>query len=529
MAPKQKLKDFMAKENEKKAKRLKELSTRHSRFGTNIVVKDKATQQARIVHSVNAANMLEVQNVGRKTAPNRKMKDQEPHIGMLIHKKKFGETNIPGSDEEEQVKQDLKKMAIDMLENSYNQLINVLLDSFYSDNVDEDDCNEHEKYKFIKISAFFMSILRLNAYEELKAAKAKHKSSLVLSGTPAPVLTLPVGMVSSSLKLQNIDFIFSKGYYQLIRNPKSSRNMNMYLACVEYFLELLYLIQDMEKSAQEKTRKNAQTLKQKIFTLQICELAKFGLKEYEFPAQSRYFLATVFRFTAVLYDTLEVYAKGRVLYVQTHRMRKAKKSLENEEEEDPVYYDNDNLFIEKKFNFKASVIELVEYGVIDNFLRLLETPAALDDELISAIGSFFNRVVTIAKGTWMFYQLRYMNTFNKFLSEYRKELRYQPIVKAIQSILNSFFEKCKENPLLALEIIFPFTSLEMKNAILCNYEDIAEAGEDNEYYPKAQDSESEKELEIEEFERNLEANKWTDNDDLLLIEYYGLFQDDLNK
>ena len=528
LTKKQTLKDFMKQEKIESSKKQRQRSTRHSRFGTNIVVKDKATQLSRIVHWVPKANEISMQDIGRKTAPKRKVKEAEQHIGMQIHKRKFGESNFAGSEEEEKVKYDLKEMALEMLEHSYNQLIEVLLDSFYSGEQAKD--NEHEKYKYIKISSFFMAVFRLNAHEKLKEEKIKYRSEPHVNNGSEPSLYLPIAQISNSLKLQNIDFIFSKGFFQTIVESKRTRDMDMYLASWEYLLELLYLIQDMERSPSEKMRKNAQTLQQKLFTLQICELAKHGLKEFSYANQSRYFIFTAFRFTTVLLTMLEGYSKGKMLYIQTHRLKRKKESDDKYDDESGAleYSDDDkNNYIEKKFNFIAALWEFVEYDVVENVISMLNFPKMLDDELIESISVFINRIITQAKGTWIFYQLKTMNIFHNFLSENRKDVRFITVVKSIKKVLNSFFLKCKENPLLALEIIFPFSDKAAKDAILSNYEAFVDYNEP-EFNPQSKhdnDSESEKELELEEFGKKLEADKWTDDEDMKLLEYYDIFKD----
>ena len=524
LTKKQTLKDFMKTEKIESAKRERDRGTRHSRFGTNIVVRDKTSQLSRIVHCVPKANEMTVNSVGRKTAPKRKAKEVDQHVGMQIHQRKFGESNFIGSEEEEKVKHDLKNMALEMLEHSFNQLIEVLLESFYSGEQTEQD--EHEKYKYIKISSFFLSVFRLNAHEKLKEEKAKYRSQPV-NNEPEPRLNLQIAQISNSLKLQNIDFVFSKGFFVWLVEAKKSRNMDIYLASVEYLLEILYLIKDMERSPSEKMRKNSQTLQQKLFTLQICELAKFGLKEFSYDKLSRYFISTVFRFTTVLLTMLEEYSKDKILFIQTHKQKRKKDLSDKYDESGALDYSDEetNNYLEKRFNFTASLIDFVEYSIVENIISLLNYPKMLDDDLIESLSVFINRIITQSKGTWIFFQLKFMNIFNNFLTDHRKEIRFISIVRSIKTVLNSFFSKCKENPLLALEIIFPFSDKISKDAILSNYEAFVDDDQPIERSQSNHDSDTEKELEIEEFEKNLDANKWTDDDDLKLLEYYEIFKD----
>ena len=426
----QTLKDYMSNEKKTKQRRVQQMSSRHSRFGTKIVVKDKTSHIERIVFGIPNSEMMRKKEVGRKTAPKRKNKDTDGPSGMLIHYKKFGDMNIAGSEEEEKVKENLKKMGNDFIENSFNSLIDVLLESFYSSHESSEDY--HEVLKYIKISSFFMSFTRLNAYEELKEAKAKHRQQPASTRGPEPKLKLPIHRLSSALRLQNIDFIFSKGFFQLLTDRKSDRKMEMYLASVEFILELLYVVREMELSESEKTRNNAQILKQKIFTLQVCELAKFGLENYDSASQTKYFVHTILRFTHVLLSMLESYSKGRTLYIQTHKVRNTSKKTTGQDdgEEGALEYADDDAghYAQKRFNYEATIKEFVKYETIDTFVNILKHPQYMDDELVEAFSSFMNRIIRQAKGTWIFYQLKTFTVFESFLCEYKKELRFISIV-----------------------------------------------------------------------------------------------------
>lgn len=306
--------------------------------------------------------------------------------------------------------------------------------------------------------------------------------------------------------------------------------MEVYLACIEYFLELLYLIKDMQKTGNEKMVKNANILQQKLFTLQICEITKFGLENYDQKVHPKYLIATLFRFNNMLNNMLEVYAQGKNLYIQTHKERNTKKKStgESDDEMDALdYADSAPSFVSKRFNFKTVVIELTKYSIIDNLCYLLKDPKTLDNELIEAIATFMNRVRKQAKGTFIFYQINTMNSFDYFVSDYKRELRYLPIINAIKAILASFFERCKENPLLPLEICFPFPDLQTKAAILTNYEAQTDVYDPENVYepPRYDDSDGEEELDVEKFNKKLEATKWTEEEEKQLLEYYELFKD----
>lgn len=96
----------------------------------------------------------------------------------------------------------------------------------------------------------------------------------------------------------------------------------------------------------------------------------------------------------------------------------------------------------------------------------------------------------------------------------------------VKSILSSFTSKCKENPLLPLEIIFPFPNRETKEQILTNYEYRTFAQEAESDYEN-QEMEEENEFEISDLKKRFENNGWTEDDDKKLLEYYSIFNDDM--
>lgn len=249
-----------------KNQRINKMSSRHSRFGTSIIIKDKLTDMNKIIPTM-AVKLSKPLEIGLKTAVKRKSKKEEGSDVIQIHKKRFGVSNYEGTAEEEETKKILKDFAIDFIENSHSQLFEVLLNGYYSQ--EEKPEEEHEKFEYIKMSTFFMEMCRLKAHEDFKQEQEKWRKLPQTERGPEPKLDIPISNISSSLKIQNIDYVFSKGFFQKLKERKSERQMDMYLASVEFFLELLYIIKDIDKIQSKNMDKNSETLKQKIFTLKM--------------------------------------------------------------------------------------------------------------------------------------------------------------------------------------------------------------------------------------------------------------------
>jgi hypothetical protein len=268
----QTLKDFINKEKSIDNKRRQQSSTRHSRFGTTILVKQKNGGHNRVMPAIVPQSILNKKEVGHKSAPHRKAKETDEPKGMLIHYRKDGVANILGSDEEEKVKRSLNKLCLDIIDTSFNQFVETMLTLDYS-STEEQKVEDHEKFKYVKLMSFIMSVGRLNAYKAYLDAKNGVKSRTEndgdANGVPIPQIRLPVNKISNALQPQNIDFVFSIGFMEILKERKADRRLEVCLMSIEYLLEMLYYTRDLEKSGDKKDRDNAAILKQKLFTLQL--------------------------------------------------------------------------------------------------------------------------------------------------------------------------------------------------------------------------------------------------------------------
>ena len=302
--------------------------------------------------------------------------------------------------------------------------------------------------------------------------------------------------------------------------------MDCFLSSIEYLLEVLYYIKDMESWSNEKLKKNWKLLKSKIFTLQMWELAKFGLEEYNEKLLPKYFLHTVLRYTNILLEVIEKFCEGKTLLMKTQKIKLSSKNIRDETEEDALQVaDYDDFgYVEKRFNFKTTLMEFASYSIIENIITLLHLPDLLDDELIQAISIFLNRIIFQLKGTWIFYQLDTMNTFDLFLNDYRKEVRYIQLIQSIKMILESFFERCKENPLLPFEIMFQFSDINSKENILTNYEHnyIEYNDDDGDFNDDVDEAVIEN---MDNYTKELEKSGWQIEEESKLVEYFEIFKD----
>lgn len=208
-------------------------------------------------------------------------------------------------------------------------------------------------------------------------------------------------------------------------------------------------------------------------------------------------------------EMLDEYSRGKVLTIQTQQKRKKKKAnkkknkkLNHGEEveefaevdfSDPESESENEENVERAFNFVNELCRLVDYDVIDKYLFILKSPQiyAQRPVVIKACTSFFKRVVSQTKQTWIFFQLETLSIFNDFLQkditnnslmrgifEKKPNTKNQRVLEAnsaelkvvITSIVGCFTELLKKNPMAGVEILFRFDSRETKDQILNNYE-----------------------------------------------------------
>lgn len=120
------LKDFMKKEEKEKQERMKRMSTRHSRFGTAIVKKDKFGDGQRIFSTVGDAvnERGNVSGIQQQRAPVRTKgrigKDLKMKISGVGPTAGVGASGkMPDSKTQIDVKNDLKAFSEDILENTF--------------------------------------------------------------------------------------------------------------------------------------------------------------------------------------------------------------------------------------------------------------------------------------------------------------------------------------------------------------------------------------------------------------------------
>ena len=230
----------------------------------------------------------------------------------------------------------------------------------------------------------------------------------------------------------------------------------------------------------EKMERNASILQQKVFSLDLFKLLKFGMAKYNQKIHPEYYLILVLRFSDLMLMMLEEYSKGRILTIQTHRKKRVRVRREEYEKEDEMVHDAIDLLsdeedeveernVEKKFSFGVEMAELVDYNIIFNINQLLIKAEELDNETVSAIAHLYNRLLKQCNAGFVFFQIDTLYNFEQYALKYRKDTRLSELTHVIKKITGEFFKACQKNKMLPMECLFRFTDKAQKDHILSNY------------------------------------------------------------
>ncbi|CDW80133.1 UNKNOWN [Stylonychia lemnae] len=235
------------------------------------------------------------------------------------------------------------------------------------------------------------------------------------------------------------------------------------------------------------------------------------------------------------------------------------------DEEDSDEDDGQSRYVERKLNFAAEISLLVDYDTLSKYVMVLrDKDYQKNPQLLQAITSWFKRIVHQLKATWIFFQLEYLICFEQVLSEgqinnnlmkgfgvdrpvttkdkqidsYLSELK--PL---LMQIVKQFMETLQINSLLGIECLFRFSSREVKDAILDNYDKYngdsnqAKRSEDQEMediYGQQKNETKENRDEAKQKQRsaydendNIQQqakNVWTEEQDNILIDNYDQFK-----
>ncbi len=240
--------------------------------------------------------------------------------------------------------------------------------------------------------------------------------------------------------------------------------------------------------------------------------------------------------------------------------------------------------MERDLNLVNEIEQLLDYSIISKILRLFnfklisnknttyENYKEIDnlkkENISKYIFNIFQRIVVKINSSWIFYQVEYLSIIQEIMNDklFSKDPYFTNLRNIFKIIIKNFFDLFNKNRLLIIESLFRYTGPMHKNQILSNYEhtEIDIDNDINNSYKELNDINNDKYLNVinnnhdnlsdddalydgkilferddenvkviketkkrkeEEFSDNLDLIKWTENEDLILIDNYYEFKD----
>ena len=201
-----------------------------------------------------------------------------------------------------------------------------------------------------------------------------------------------------------------------------------------------------------------------------------------------------------------------------------RKYLKGLREEEINEQSDDDVEVERTFNFVNEISIFADYEVINKYTHLLKSKLFIGNKsLTTHIETLFIRILTQLKSEWIFFQIDYLSIFGEVLGtiEVKSNAMYHGLREVLKGISESFFNLAKNNSLVITEAAFKYPNRIIKTEILNNYEDL-----------EREDVANVEQREIIGYDISEQGNKkegleivWTEHDDNILIENYIHFRD----
>ena len=251
-------------------KRMNELGTRHSRFGTNLCMKRLLDGSFKIFSNIfqtrDETNKL---NNQRHKPIMRKFGTKYPDIynkslneDMKVHA--IEEQGI--SDQEvKSFKMIIRNFAIDFLEHAYGNLMESLYDEIYKDS---ERIEENDVINYFVVMEFGLGLARHRFYLQRKE-KEKNKEN-------TNEINMDIEPIIQALQLTQFELVYSHLVREVTRPKKRMVQYRLFYAAIAVMLEIIYVTQELTISTDSILRKNSQSLMQNIFHHDITRIIRVG-------------------------------------------------------------------------------------------------------------------------------------------------------------------------------------------------------------------------------------------------------------
>lgn len=248
-------------------KRLNQLGTRHSRFGTNLCVKRLLDGSLKVLsnpfHINDETNRLPNQ---RRKPIMRKFgaKFQDIYKKSLNEDMKIEEENLSET-QMKSFKLIIRHFAIDFLEHAYSNILDSLYDEIYKES---ERIEESDVINYFVVMEFGLGLARFRYYmqrqEKIRNKENENDANIDLE----PII--------QALQLTQFELLYSHLVREVTRPKKRMVQYRLFYAAINVLLEILYVTQELSVSINSVLRKNAQSLMQNIFHHDITRIIRVG-------------------------------------------------------------------------------------------------------------------------------------------------------------------------------------------------------------------------------------------------------------
>lgn len=501
---------LVEKERLQEEERRKMLSTRPNAFGTRIKIFRPIDGSSFVVSNVNQLMNNPNQIITEKTNTY----NQQKH-GRKGRRKIYKNKKVPMSKIAEEIKMindyKLKKYfstSPEISQASFNETMQAIKKFFdeYKKNClngiagyyfimlgREDELDTYDIYNFVNVLSFFIEYNRLSNYENIFATEEKKFD-----------LSCIRGCISNNM----IEYMYNYLLEQTVMKEKAERKIYMIFPILKYLQQVVYVSFDSYKYPKSEEDLNLNinvVIQDTLFSKDFTKIIKILFTVYNESYHPYEILYDLIEFCEIYFSALELFSKKRNLKIKKIKKKKKKKEDDDEEkylqklekqmlkedgnissESESQSIDEDD-FIEQDLNVFNECKCLVDYEIVDKIMLLFKnrtnyssfdlTSQLLDIKnsersLLKFVTKIIDRIANKAKCIWIFYHIEYLLVFNTLLNNkfFKSDEAFKPLRHIIRNISHEYFELVKKNPMLPIESLFHFNSLNLIDNIYNNYE-----------------------------------------------------------
>ena len=501
---------LVEKERLQEEERRKMLSTRPNAFGTRIKIFRPIDGSSFVVSNVNQLMNNPNQLITEKTNTY----NQQKH-GRKGRRKIYKNKKVPMSKIAEEIKMindyKLKKYfstSPEISQASFNETMQAIKKFFdeYKKNClngiagyyfimlgREDELDTYDVYNFVNVLSFFIEYNRLSNYETIFAKEEKKFD-----------LSCIRGCITNNM----IDYMYNYLLEQTVMKEKTERKIYMIYPILKYLQQVVYVAFDSYKYPKSEEDLNLNinvVIQDTLFSKDFTKIIKILFTVYNDSYHPYEILYDLIEFCEIYFSALELFSKKRNLKIKKIKKKKKKKEEDDEEKylkklEKQMLKEDGNIssesesnsideddFIEQDLNVFNECKCLVDYEIVDKIMLLFKnrtnyssfdlTSQLLDIKnsdrsLLKFVTKIIDRIANKTKCIWIFYHIEYLLVFNSLLNNkfFKSEEAFKPLRHIIRNISHEYFELVKKNPMLPIESLFHFNSLNLIDNIYNNYE-----------------------------------------------------------